>query len=236
MKEALKLKKRTKLLPHPDDSRNAGWLITFNDMVTIILTFFILALSMSDMNVMKIDQITRAIQETFGATSAHNQDVLTLHEQNRESEAANARREQELSGLEVEIASIAGAEARRDAGGVTVTMEEKTLFDPGSATLKKDSQHVLTPLITVLKKNEMLVHVEGHTDSQQIASTLFASNWDLSIDRAVNVAMFLEESGIAANRLSVVGYGDTKPVTGNHNFSGRQKNRRVEIKLTYREE
>ena len=235
MREAIGLKKRAKSLGHPDDSRNAGWMVTFNDMVTIILTFFILILSMSDMDVMKIDQISRAIHETLGFKSAYNQDMLTIHEQNGENEAGSIRREKEISGLAIEVASFWGMEVRRDAGSIAVKMEEKMLFDPGSAILKKDGQRILMPLIAVLGKNEVLIHVEGHTDNQPIASAFFPSNWELSVARAVSVVMFLEENGIAANRLSVVGYGDAKPVADNQDFYGRQKNRRVEIKLTYKE-
>jgi len=234
MRNASGLKRNAKLLGQPDNSGNAGWLITFNDMVTLLMTFFILIIAMSDMDTAKIGQITQAIHETFGIKSTHNQDVLTVHEQNGENEATAVRREEELSGLEIEIASLQGAEVRRDAGGITVTMGEKTLFDQGSATLMKDGQSMLMPFIAALGKNEMLIHVEGHTDSQPITSVLFPSNWELSVARAVSVVMFLEENGIAANRLSVVGYGDTKPVAENQDLYGRQKNRRVEIKLTYR--
>ena len=222
-------------MEHPGDLRNTSWLVTFNDMVTLIMTFFILILAMSDMDAMKIGKITRSLHETFGFKSAHNQDVLMVHGQSGENGAGNIKKEQELSGLEIEIASLPGTDVRRDAGGVTVTMEEKALFDQGSATLKKDSQRILMSLVSILKKNEMLIHVEGHTDSQPIASTLFPSNWDLSVARAVSVIMFLEESGIVANRLSVVGYGDTKPVMENQDSYGQQKNRRVAMKLTYRE-
>jgi len=236
MREALDLKKKTKSLGHPNDSINTGWMVTFNDMVTILLTFFVLILSMSDMDAMKIDQISRAIHETLGFKSAHNQDMLTIHGQNVENEAAGAKREQELSGLEIEILSLPGVEVRKDAGTIAVRMEEKMLFDPGSAALRTDSQRILMPLVAVLGKNEMLIHVEGHTDNQPTVSALFPSNWELSVARAVSIVMFLEGNGIAANRLSVVGYGDTKPVVENHDLHGRQKNRRVEIKLTYREE
>ena len=230
------MKKNTKPWGHQDDLGNAGWLVTFNDMLTIIMTFFILILSMSDMNALKIDQIAQAINETFRVKSpVHNQGALTIHEQNRENGAVSIRRAQELSGLAIEIASLMEAEVRKDAGGITVTMEEKTLFDQGSATLKENGQRILISLITVLEKKEMLIHVEGHTDSQPIVSALFPSNWELSIARAVSVVMFLEENGITASRLSAAGYGDTKPVVENQDLYGRQKNRRVEIKLTYRE-
>jgi chemotaxis protein MotB len=193
-------------------------------------------ISMSDMNEVKVVQILQAFHETFGFKAAHDQGLLSPQEQNaRGATEEGINRERELSGAAVEIASLPGAEVSRDADGITVTMEEKTLFNPGSATLREDSQRVLTLLATVLKKNEMLIHVEGHTDNLPVANASFPSNWELSAARAVSVVVFLEKNGIAANRLSVVGYGDAKPVAENHDFSGRQKNRRVELKLTYGE-
>ena len=213
--------------------RSATWLTAFNDTVTLMLTFFILILAMSDVSAAKVELLARAVHETFGARVVHDQNVPAVRD--KRGEAVNTGNEQDLSGLVIEIASLPGVEVQRDAGGVRITMEEQVLFDSGSATLKRGSHRFLMPLVSVLKKNEMLIGVEGHTDSQPIATALFPSNWELSVSRALSVVMFLEENGIAADRLSVAGYGDTKPVAEEHDSYGRQKNRRVEIKLTYRE-
>ena len=77
-----------------------------------------------------------------------------------------------------------------------------------------------------------MVVIEGHTDNQPISTAMFPSNWELSVNRASRIIRYLSEKhGIQDNYLSASGYADTRPVTTNETFEGRQKNRRIEIIL-----
>jgi len=110
-------------------------------------------------------------------------------------------------------------------------------FESGEATIKSEGYQVLDEVIAYLKTaaGDQLIRVEGHADNMEIGpslKSLYQTNWDLSKARAGGVLRYLiEKGGIDSAKLSSIGYGDTKPVTGNATEVGRQKNRRVDIVL-----
>jgi chemotaxis protein MotB len=85
----------------------------------------------------------------------------------------------------------------------------------------------------MIKSNQRLIQVEGHTDNIAIHNTVFYSNWELSAVRASSVVRMLSESGIADVRLSALGFGATQPISENDTVQGRAKNRRVSIMILY---
>ncbi|MEI6262103.1 MAG: OmpA family protein, partial [Deltaproteobacteria bacterium] len=98
--------------------------------------------------------------------------------------------------------------------------------------LRPEGYPVLNKIIRVLQSNGLDVRIEGHTDNVAIRSGRFSSNWDLSIVRAVHVVKYFIDAGkIAPQRLSAVGYGESKPLYPNDSPANREKNRRVEIIL-----
>jgi OOP family OmpA-OmpF porin len=102
------------------------------------------------------------------------------------------------------------------------------LFDFGKADIKPIYHQFLDNVVRVLKKNpEMLIEIQGHTDS--IGSAAF--NMTLSVKRAQAVADYLTSHGIDANRLTVTGFGETRPVASNDTEEGRAQNRRVQLKV-----
>jgi chemotaxis protein MotB len=110
-------------------------------------------------------------------------------------------------------------------------------FESGESTITTEGYQVLDELIAHLKTDagDRLIRVEGHADNMEIGPSLksrYQTNWDLSKARAGGVLQYLlEKGGIDSEKLSSVGYGDTKPITGNATEADRQKNRRVDIVL-----
>jgi chemotaxis protein MotB len=110
-------------------------------------------------------------------------------------------------------------------------------YESGEARIKPEGYQTLDQLVELLKASsaDQLIRVEGHADSMEIGpslKSLYPTNWDLSKARATGVLRYLvEKGGIDSARISSVGYGATKPVTGNATEEGRTKNRRVEIVL-----
>jgi len=103
------------------------------------------------------------------------------------------------------------------------------LFDLGEATLRPQGARVLDAIAPVLKglPNEMVV--EGHTDNLPISDTRYASNWELSTQRATTVLRHLLEDGLAPSRVAAAGYADQRPLTADPTAAGRARNRRVAI-------
>lgn len=117
------------------------------------------------------------------------------------------------------------------AGTITVTLPDAILFDPGKASLRSSTSRELDHIYSVLKAKYPGRHIEvaGHTDSDPIKKSKWADNLELSSQRAMSVARYLIQKGVAENRIGATGYGSARPLTSNSTASGKQKNRRVEI-------
>ncbi len=119
---------------------------------------------------------------------------------------------------------------------LSLSMVDRILFDSGSADVKKDGKKVLDRVADILKKiTDKQIRIEGHTDNVPVGSKVakkFASNWELSVARAVNVVKYLQEKGVDPQLTSATGYGEFKPVASNDTDEGKAKNRRIEIVLT----
>jgi chemotaxis protein MotB len=117
------------------------------------------------------------------------------------------------------------------AGTITVTLPDAILFDPGKANLRSATSKELDHIYSVLKAKYPGRHLEvaGHTDSDPIKKSKWADNLELSSQRAMSVARYLIQKGVAENKIGATGYGAARPITSNSTASGKQKNRRVEI-------
>lgn len=117
-----------------------------------------------------------------------------------------------------------------DGSNLVINMSNGLLFPSGSAELRPESGPLFAKISGLLKNNDFPIRVEGHTDDQTIATGKYPSNWELSAARAASVLRnFIEEHGIAENRLSAVGFGAHRPLVPNDSASNRARNRRVNI-------
>ena len=126
-------------------------------------------------------------------------------------------------------------QVRRYKDMLTVDVAEQLFFDSGRAALKETGKEVLKKVADAIKSYEdKAIRVVGHTDNVPITGGLqkvFPSNWELSVARASTVVRFLQDSGIAPERLIATGRAEYAPVAPNDSPEGRQKNRRIEITL-----
>jgi chemotaxis protein MotB len=119
---------------------------------------------------------------------------------------------------------------------LTVNLVEKILFDSGKAEVKAQGKEVLKKVGNILKDvKDKDIRIEGYTDNVPIGGALrqkFATNWELSTQRATNVLRFLQdEAGVEGTRLAAVGFGEFRPIAGNDTPESRAENRRIEIVL-----
>jgi chemotaxis protein MotB len=130
----------------------------------------------------------------------------------------------ELKSGQVEIEELRGR--------LQVRAVDQILFDSGSTDIKPEGKKVLAKVAAGIKAvTDREIHVEGYTDDVPIHTARFASNWDLSVARAVTVAKFLAAAGVSETRLAATGYGEHRPIASNADAAGRQRNRRIEIVL-----
>lgn len=117
-------------------------------------------------------------------------------------------------------------------GRIVLTLHNDVLFDEGKTDLKPEGKAALAEIAQTLKTvSARSFQVAGHTDNLPIKKKEFASNWELSTERAVVVVKFLAQQGVGAGALSAAGYGEFDPVASNGDAAGRTKNRRIEISL-----
>ncbi|HOJ12984.1 MAG TPA: flagellar motor protein MotB [Deltaproteobacteria bacterium] len=215
-----------------------GWMTTFSDMVTLLLTFFVMIIAMSSLD-------SKALKETFGyfrwaagVLEFPDSQELRVHKDEVQRERVVETSLQALSdgvdrALREQAAGLAGkgkdlVEVVEDRRGLAVRIKGDVLFPEGASTISEDARPVLMAVASVLKETSGTISVEGHTDA--VGGEM--DNRYLSLERASRVADFLVmEAGLKASRFCVAGYGMTKPVATNETPSGRRKNRRVEIVL-----
>ena len=187
------------------------WQMSFNDLLTVLLTFFILLVSMSDIHLDKVQELSASAAAVFGSkeTEMEKKSTQLIHQ----------------------ISTINGLSVSRVAGGISIVLPESLLYHSGSADIiDKD---VLRQLGIKLKTADGSIRVEGHTDEIPMANKSFPSNWELSTQRAVNVVkLLISECGIDPGKLSAAGYADSKPVAPNDSPEGRALNRRVNVLIS----
>ena len=117
-------------------------------------------------------------------------------------------------------------------GRMLVKLRDDILFDPGKVDVKPAGRDALAEVARILKDvPDRDFQVAGHTDNVPLKGHRYRSNWQLSTERALQVARILREAGMPPNHLSAAGYADTVPVGDNGTDDGRRKNRRIEIVL-----
>jgi chemotaxis protein MotB len=121
----------------------------------------------------------------------------------------------------------------RRADSLVLTFPEPIVFDPGQAQLKPFAQPILEKVASViLDRPNLTIEVQGHTDNRPINTKRYPSNWELSVDRATQVARALIRLGVDPNQLSVKGFGEYRALYPNDTEMNQLKNRRVEIQFS----
>jgi len=157
-----------------------------------------------------------------------------VEEREKELGALRGTQDELVSGLKKEIESRQ-VQVERFRDQLRVDVVDELLFDSGEAELKPGGQAVLKKVGDILHKAEGRgIEVQGHTDNVPIVGALakrYPTNWELSAARAVNVARFLQQSGVDPKRLSAAAHSEYQPRSANDSDEGKRKNRRIEILL-----
>ena len=238
-----------RLRRNPDNAgeRSSGWLTTFNDLVTLLMVFFVLLFTMSTIDTRKMQDFQYALQSGLGILETGSKVAISVKRTQPVDDMSHimtqAEGEQYKPGsnqpggkLADQVRQLAEADLNIQVThthqGTRLSFEDQVLFDFGRATINRTGFAFLIKIADVLDKLPYAVRVEGHTDNVPIRTRRFPSNWELSVARAVSVVKyFAEVSNIDPRRLSAVGYGESRPVAENDTLANRAKNRRVEILL-----
>jgi chemotaxis protein MotB len=213
------------------------WMVTFSDLVTLMLTFFVLTLSMSSLDGGQLrNTFGRGGSATHGGTALVNLRPQSAEHTDwggggEEERVARAALEDAVADEIGDLGLASALDVREDGRGVVLTLKADTTFGVGDATISAAGRESLGALVAVLRRPGILIEIEGHTDATVSRSWTYRDNWELSIARAAAVARFLEDAGINPATLAVTGYGSSRPrVVGRPRDVGHF-NRRVELVL-----
>ncbi|MBI4383093.1 MAG: flagellar motor protein MotB [Nitrospinae bacterium] len=222
------------------------WVVTFADMMTLIMVFFILMFAMGKIEAEKFKQLSHSLKSALGveqtpdAGTRQGLDVIkeavldekTVHAVDEVGSMVTKEIEEISSEVEefVYKNKLSGqVEVHSDERGAVITVSDVVLFPLGQARMTLEGAKVLKQIFDLLKQFNYEVKIEGHTDNTPIKTERFPSNWELSASRASDVARMLVEAGFPPEKLSVEGFAQYRPKVSNDSFANRALNRRIEI-------
>ena len=203
------------------DAGNEIWLLTLTDMFMLLMICFVLLFGMS-LYRQKEAAVAAAppVAAMMPVPAAQEPPVI-----------------QSASSLESELLAILAGDRQdvtveRRSTYIILTFPERIMFDSGQAEVKATVQPLLEKVAAaILNRPELVVAIHGHTDDRPIHNQRYPSNWELSVDRATQVARALVQTGIQPTKLSIKGFGEDHPLYPNDSDDNRMKNRRVEIQF-----
>jgi chemotaxis protein MotB len=226
---------------HPEHVNHERWLVSYADFVTLLFAFFVVMFAVSQVDTKKLGHFSESFSKASGIDifPLAGQGVMpgaTEGPPSADGETKASVLPDELSGLKTDLTTAARHEAALQNVQVLVRRNElvlrladSVLFDSGNDTVRDPAIRVLARIASDLKKRDIEIRVEGHTDDRPIRNSRFDSNWSLSTGRATAVVSKLAAEGIAGPRLSAAGFGEFHPLVPNTTEKGKQQNRRVDL-------
>lgn len=212
-----------------------GWLMTYGDLVTLLMVFFVVLYTMTPgIEPTKFQEFlipfqgNRSVLESKSIITPDNL-ITSMNEQAQQMQSLqdfiedNELREQ----VELDLTPE----------GIRISLSEGVTFPSGSADLLPRALSILAEIATILTNDIHEIEVQGHTDDVPIgAGSRFRSNWDLGAGRAVSVVQVLiNNSSVESRRFRATSFGEYRPIRENDSVENRQRNRRVEIYVRYTE-
>ncbi len=235
---------------------NERWLITYSDLITLLLIFFVIMYAMSSINIAKFNLLSVSLNQALSpnnqvplsglgntallaaqnSTQSNQTGMSSLTKQQIGQISSMVKEDRIFNNLYHRLElyvkqhdlqnSVSIANQER---GVQITLRDVVFFNTGQDRLRAAARQTLQKMAPFLASVPNDIIVEGYTDNVPIRTYLFPSNWELSTGRAVNVLRFLIAQGIDPNRLSATGYGKYHPLVPNTTAANRQENRRVNV-------
>ena len=240
-----------------------AWLVSYADMMTLLVALFMVLFSISSVNVSKFESLQRSLQAAFsgkifpggealqqtggddktteqGATSAPPSFAPTSKPGEKPTAAARKREERELAEVKKRIDAAAAelglshkVKTQLTQDGLRVrVLTDDLLFASGQAQPSPASLPLLARLGDILgTEGKHPLVIEGHTDPVPTSGTRFATNWELSTERATSIVKAFSATGVSQRRMTAAGRAYLDPIASNDTSAGRSVNRRVEILL-----
>lgn len=238
--------KRRNRAAEGEETDTNSWMVTFSDLSTLLLTFFVLLLSMSSMNKLKIrsmfhnftsscgvlsykeyEEIARPKESLLVALAQTLKDTMVVKRNNDRDQQVDLT----FNIRENILRNASGSLVYKDVeGGFKLVFGQNLLFDSGKAEIKDRARPILARIARFIRITNYQIYIDGFTDNVPIHTKAFPSNSALSLARAYAVMDYLvREEKLPPESIAIAGYGASRPVAANDIEAGRAKNRRVEM-------
>ena len=209
-----------------EERSEEDWLISYADMVTLLMCFFLAMVSISKVDMSLFEQMRKGLRSDIG--------------KDKEVKTPLAEIKHDLDSLLSEEKKAGEVSIAKGPEGIVLEFSSSAFYQLGKADFNPDAETILAKVDSAIRGityYKFQIDVEGHTDNIPIKSLQFPSNWELSVARATGIVKFLIGRGISPDRLKAAGYADTKPKVPNVDSLGvsipenQAKNRRIVIRI-----
>ncbi len=219
------------------------WLLTYSDLITLLMIFFVVMYAMSNVDAQKYQVISQSLNGALepsgmgGSGSGGTASGGGIDVSQALADGKSDKVDPELVAAAEEITKLIREKNLQDKvsvsiqeRGVVVGLMNTVLFDPGSAQIKPESVPTLVAIGQIANGVHNYIRIEGNTDDVPQSSPQFPSNWELSVVRATEVLrLMIAQSGVSADKISAVGYGEYRPSVPNTSAENRARNRKVDV-------
>lgn len=225
------------------------WLVSYADFITLLFAFFVVMYAISSVNEGKYKVLSNSLSNAFTNTTAKagGQPIAVMQgappipprpiaKPDKLPDLKKVEQRTKMKNIAGDIMQalqplVAQGKVRllETSRGVTIEINDSILFPAGQSRLQPASINAMLAIAQVLAASDFPITIEGHTDNVPIATPQFPSNWELSAMRATTVLRLFNDGGVGAERLTAIGYGETRPLETNTTVEGRARNRRVSI-------
>ncbi len=222
---ALKSHKNKYRLNEPEEVNLDDWMNTYGDMITLLMAFFLMLISISKVDMSLWEQMKSGI-------------ISEIKDEKIKTPLADIKRA--LDSLLADEKAAQQVNIKQDQKNIMLKFASSAFYAGGSADISPTAQNLIDKVSQAIKQVDyypFVVDVEGHTDDVPINTIRFPSNWELSVSRATNIVKYMIETGVNGDRLKAAGYADTKPVAPNRDSNGKPipenqaANRRIVIRI-----
>lgn len=233
---------------NPEKDNSERWLLTYADLMNLLLILFIILFAMSQVDTEKFQQLSQSLSSAFGggnppsaiAGGKAGNSLISMPATMPSPVIPGKQEDQQMAAIEKEVTGLikekgleGSVQVRMQERGIEITLNEKIMFDSGKVDIDKDSEQLILKIGKEILSNvqNKSIKIEGHTDNVPMnGNNIIKTNMDLSALRASNVASLLvEKGGIKKENIKAVGCGDSVPLVKNDSDAHRAMNRRVAI-------
>jgi chemotaxis protein MotB len=214
------------------------WLLTYADLITLLLAFFIMMYTFSKQDAQKYQEVAGHLKAIFSGGSgvaykgagSSGTAILEVGSKGTQSDDIKKQLEQQVKTSASNNGNQDNISIFSDQRGIVIRIMDKAFFDEGKAELRERARNALDKIIPIVGQINNHISIEGHTDNVPINTNEFKSNWELSVKRSTEVVRyFIEKGGILPRRISASGYAEYRPLASNDTPTNRALNRRIEI-------